>query len=95
MYAHRNEDVVNMRPTLHGKQDAIHVGDPSYNAMKTVDKKKSETHSKEQKWNEYKNIAQFMGMSVLDFSKWILCASPSDLEEMLQNYKKKRKRSKG
>ncbi|ONK74906.1 uncharacterized protein A4U43_C03F11330 [Asparagus officinalis] len=101
VYTHRNEDVVNIGPRLQGKQDVdtIHEVDTFKNTVKTTDKsqdamnvnKELKTYSREQKRNEYRDIAEFMGMGVLEFSKWILSASPSDRDEMLQNYKKKKK----
>ena len=104
VYAHRNDDVVNMGAGLQGKQDTaiINEENTSKTSIKTTDKsrdainvnKKVETYSLEQKRMEYINIAEFMGMGVLEFSKWILSASPSECNEILQNYKKKKKRTK-
>lgn len=100
VYAHRNEDVVNMGP---GLQDTIaHKNDSSKTTIKTKDKsrdatdvyKKRKPPSKEQKRSEFRLIAQYVGMGELEFSKWLLSASPSEQNEMLQNYKKKKRKMK-
>ncbi|KAJ6808693.1 switch 2 [Iris pallida] len=102
VYTHRNEEIVNMRPGFQGNVDttSTHGDSTAKRPLGTRDKsqnpidvnKKSVPYSKEQKQKEYRNIAQHMGMGLLEFSNWLLSASPSDRDEMLQNYKKKKRK---
>jgi DNA excision repair protein ERCC-6-like 2 len=48
--------------------------------------------SLEQKRKEFSRVASFMGMDDLEFSKWLLAASPVQRSEVLQQYKRKRNR---
>jgi len=48
--------------------------------------------SLEQKRKEFSCVASFMGMDDLNFSKWLLAASPVQRSEVLQKYKMKKKR---
>lgn len=42
---------------------------------------------KRDKTKLYSLLAQFIGMSELEFSKWLLSASPSEREKLLADYK--------
>lgn len=102
LYAHRNEEVVNMGPGFKGKNDATiaHEDDAMKTLIKKTDKrlvttdvsKNGKPFSREQKRKEFRCIAQYMGMGELEFSKWLLSASHWERNEMLQNYKKKKKK---
>ncbi|RWW26416.1 hypothetical protein GW17_00009191 [Ensete ventricosum] len=98
VYAHRNENVVNMGPGVLGQKVA---GTHGNFTGKTWSKTRSNSmeriynmgrlSSEQQKRNEFRSIAHNMGMEELQFSKWVLSASPSQRVEVLQNYKKKKK----
>ncbi|RWW45300.1 hypothetical protein BHE74_00048873 [Ensete ventricosum] len=98
VYAHRNENVVNMGPGVLGQKVA---GTHGNFTGKTWSKTRSNSmeriynmgrlSSEQQKRNEFRSIAHNMGMEELQFSKWVLSASPSRRVEVLQNYKKKKK----
>jgi len=107
VYAHRNEDVVNSRTNerekggtdetvqssleeLHSKNETKHtVMEKSYSLEEK--RKVARSYSLEQKRKEFSCIASFMGMDDLEFSKWLLSASPLQRSEVLQNYKRKKK----
>ncbi|XP_066368083.1 switch 2-like isoform X1 [Miscanthus floridulus] len=107
VYAHRNEDVVNSRTNerekggtdetvqssleeLHSKNETKHtVMEKSYSLEEK--RKVARSYSLEQKRKEFSRIASFMGMDDLEFSKWLLSASPLQRSEVLQNYKRKKK----
>ncbi|URE20221.1 SNF2 family N-terminal domain [Musa troglodytarum] len=98
LYAHRNENVVNMGPGILGQKVA---GTHENFSGKTLSKTRGNSSeriynmgrltSEQQKRNEFRSIAHNMGMEELEFSKWLLSASPSQRIEVLQNYKKKKK----
>jgi hypothetical protein len=48
-------------------------------------------YSLEQKRKQFSRIASFMGMDDLEFSKWLLAASPIQRSEVLQKFKRKKK----
>ncbi|KAG1347415.1 Switch 2 [Cocos nucifera] len=94
-------DVVNMGPGLQGKNDAAitHENSTMKTSINKTDKrsvttdisKNGKPSSREQKRKEFRCIAQYMGMEELEFSRWLLSASHWERNEMLQNYKKKKK----
>ncbi|TVU46435.1 hypothetical protein EJB05_05972 [Eragrostis curvula] len=95
VYAHRNEDVVNMRTS--GRNDC--AIDRTVQSSSEELENKPETkrlavmpksYSMKQKREEFSRIASFMDMSDLEFSKWLLSASPLERSEVMQNYKRKK-----
>lgn len=45
---------------------------------------------------EYERIAEGRGMGAMEFSRWVLAASPSERQQVLaEYYKRKRKKRKG
>lgn len=104
MYAHRNEDVVNMK--MGGNRGGIstHEDDTSKTfPTKAADRSHERKHVKlrggepslaHQKRREFSRIARYMNMGELEFSKWLLSAPYLERMEMLQNYKKKNKKKK-
>ncbi|XP_072958335.1 switch 2 isoform X3 [Typha angustifolia] len=100
VYAHRNEDIVNMR--IGGNSDVMTTSkdDIMKAPMEATDRNQERRHVHmkeesllaEQKRKEFRRIASFMGMDELEFSKWLLSASPLQRDEMLHNYKKKKRR---
>ncbi|GJN23858.1 hypothetical protein PR202_gb11548 [Eleusine coracana subsp. coracana] len=97
VYAHRNEDVVNMR--TNGRNDCA-IDQMIQSSAEELENKHETTklsvmaksYSMEQKKEEFSRIASFMGMSDLEFSKWLLTASPQQRSEVLKNYKRKKNR---
>ncbi|KAF5203379.1 Switch [Thalictrum thalictroides] len=96
VYAHRNEDIVNLGPELPGKKDVnISTVEHSTHTSKIrhADRmlsvvKKDNSLIKEQKRKQYSLLAQFMGMGEIEFSKWILSSSRSEQAKLLRRYKK-------
>lgn len=48
--------------------------------------------SNDRKKSKYRLLAQFMGMGELEFSKWLLSATPSNRERVLRDYKKRKEK---
>nr|CAB3499135.1 unnamed protein product [Digitaria exilis] len=114
VYAHRNEDVVNMGTNgrvkdrtdetvessseeLQSKHEIKHTVKAKCSSLEQKIKveqkmKVTNSYSLEQKRKEFSQIASFMGMDDLEFSKWLLAASPLQRSEALQKYKRKKKR---
>ncbi|TXG55126.1 hypothetical protein EZV62_020382 [Acer yangbiense] len=101
VYAHRNEDIINNQPGIQEKIEASIPWDDSSSQPHIPSKKKRKTDganskdelssSKDWKKTEYKLLAQFMGTGVIEFSKWVLSATPLEREKVLQDYKKRKK----
>lgn len=96
MYAHRNEDIVNTRTNERNNcatdecAQSLSEGLQSKKEIKHMDKAKS--YSVEQKRKEFSRVASCMGMNDLAFSRWLLSVSPLQRHEVLENYRKKKKR---
>lgn len=96
VYAHRNEDIVNMRTNERNNcardecAQSLSEGRQSKKEIKHMDKAKS--YSVDQKRKEFSRIASCMGMNDLAFGKWLLSVSPLQRHEVLENYRKKKKR---
>ncbi|KAJ0982923.1 hypothetical protein J5N97_011178 [Dioscorea zingiberensis] len=98
VYAHRNEEVVNMGPSEEGKSDEeikprdnTQISPKTRESIDAVGFCKRKQPTKQQKLREYNRIAQYMGMEIFQFSRWILSAYSLELDQMLQKYKKKKK----
>lgn len=72
-------------------EDNSHEIDDSSNTANKRRKIRHPAGSEERKRKEFSRVAAFMGMREIEFSKWVLSASPLERHEMLQNYKKKKK----
>ncbi|OVA00383.1 SNF2-related [Macleaya cordata] len=105
VYTHRNEDIVNVGPGLQGKNDVTMpetdsikpecvptLGRRYPNSNPDVSEKEVPV-SKRQKKSQYSLLAQFMGMSEVVFSKWLLSASNSEREKVLRDYKKQKEKN--
>ncbi|KAF3332904.1 Switch 2 [Carex littledalei] len=96
IYAHRNEDVVNMGITkthiFVSTEDNGHEVDGSSNTANESHQIRHPAGREERKRKEFSRVASFMGMREIEFSKWVLSASPLERQEMLENYKKKKKK---
>lgn len=100
VYAHRNEDIVNVRPGMQGEMD---IGIPVNGSLSqphlVTKKSKPEVSGKEnissitdRKRSQYSLLAQFMGMGELQFSKWLLSATPLEREKVLRDYKRRKEK---
>lgn len=64
---------------------------PAAVKRKLSDKSLKECNSttRDQKKAKYKLIAQFKGMNELEFSRWVISATPSEREKVLRDFKKR------
>ncbi|XP_020578649.1 switch 2 [Phalaenopsis equestris] len=93
LYAHRNEDIVNMGPHYHGNPDSITADEQ--NISKLLFKQHVvKSCTREQKRDEFGKIAQYKGMELLQFCKWILSAAPTELKQLLKDYQKRKRKRK-
>ncbi|XP_058217684.1 switch 2 [Rhododendron vialii] len=101
LYAHRNEDIVNSGPGTQGKNE---VGMPkkdgiTQSRLPTVRRKSDAVCGKEnaaasiksRKKSQYSLLAQFMNMGEVEFSKWLMSATPAERERVLQDFKREEK----
>ncbi|XP_059283339.1 switch 2 [Lycium ferocissimum] len=106
VYAHRYEDIVNLGPAKikEKKGETVHL-DYSLHQPKfsTVGKRKSDTITgkenvgtvnaiKMRKKSQYSHLARFMGMEEVQFSKWLLSATPAEREKVLKDYRKRKEK---
>ncbi|CAK9145858.1 unnamed protein product [Ilex paraguariensis] len=101
VYAHRNEDIVNFGHGLQGKKDLSmsqetlrQTYSPTVGRRKTdtIDGKENTGSTKMQKKGQYSRLAQFMGMGEVEFSKWLLSATPLEREKVLRGYKRRKEK---
>ncbi|XP_059663176.1 switch 2 [Cornus florida] len=100
VYAHRNEDVVNCGPGVQREEKvSIHQNDslrqPGFAAagrrkLDAAGGKENAASSKLRKKSQYSLLSQFMGMEEVEFSKWLLSATPAERDKVLRDYKKRR-----
>ncbi|XP_031255317.1 switch 2 isoform X1 [Pistacia vera] len=104
LYAHRNEDVVNNQPDIQEKLELRIPKDNSSRQPQIPIKKKRKlddangnniSSSKDWKKVQYSLLARFMGMGEVEFSKWVLSASPLEREQVLQDFKKRKEKPDG
>ncbi|KNA16495.1 hypothetical protein SOVF_088640 isoform A [Spinacia oleracea] len=98
LYSHRNEHIINFGPggrVSETKDRATPTNDlkephicPSIGAKQLSS---GSERNKENKKMEFSLIAQFMGMTEIEFSRWVISAAPFDREEVLHDYKRRRK----
>ncbi|KAF5732568.1 switch 2 [Tripterygium wilfordii] len=101
VYAHRNEDIVNLGASTQGRievsfSQSQSLAEPCFPPVckrkrDGVAVKKHVLSSKDQKKIQYSLIAKSMCMDEIEFSKWVLSATPLEREKLLQHYYKKRK----
>ncbi|KAK9285315.1 hypothetical protein L1049_024506 [Liquidambar formosana] len=102
VYTHRNEDIVNFGPGIQRKEevsipqnDSLKQPSIPFLGKRKADKvggKEKATSSKDWKRSQYSLLAQSMGMGVVEFSKWLLSATPLDREKALRDFKKRREK---
>ncbi|KAH7862100.1 hypothetical protein Vadar_034773 [Vaccinium darrowii] len=104
LYAHRNEDIINSGP---GTQEKNEVSMPQNDGIKqsrlpvmrksdaVCGKENTAATTKLRKKSQYSLLAQFMNMGEVEFSKWLMSATPAERERVLQDFKRKGKVSDG
>ncbi|KAK6252921.1 hypothetical protein QUC31_014641 [Theobroma cacao] len=95
LYAHRNEDIVNSGPGIQQKkvvtEDDNLKRDSNYSWKRKSDGEENVLSSRDHKKIQYGRLAQFKGMGVVEFSRWVLCATPLERESLLVDYKRRKK----
>ncbi|KAK9078755.1 hypothetical protein SSX86_002813 [Deinandra increscens subsp. villosa] len=90
VYAHRNEDIISHE---HGYDVRQEVGTTqSFPTKKHVGEKGNVSLRRERKLKQFRLLASFMGMQVVEFSKWFLSASFAEREQALRNYKRRKEK---
>ncbi|KAJ9562932.1 hypothetical protein OSB04_008092 [Centaurea solstitialis] len=94
VYAHRNEDIISHGRERDEKQE---VGtstqiQPHLPHKPTVLSENGNGSSRAHKMKQYRLVAKFMGMEVVEFSKWVLSASVVERKRVLQNYRRRKRR---
>ncbi|KAI3499090.1 hypothetical protein L1887_34883 [Cichorium endivia] len=93
VYAHRNEDIIS-----HGRGCNVtqEVGTSTeIPILPPVPKKKPaprENGNGSRKMKQYRLVARFMGMEVVEFSKWFLSASVGERERVLRDFKRRKEK---
>ncbi|XWS39451.1 hypothetical protein CRYUN_Cryun18bG0055000 [Craigia yunnanensis] len=97
LYAHRNEDIVNSRPGIQQKIKVVVTEadnlrrDANASWKRKSDGEEIAVSTREWKKIKYGRLAQFKGMGVVEFSRWVLSASLSERESVLQDYKRRKR----
>lgn len=99
VYSHRNEHVVNCGPTAEVKMnltvaESNDLKQPHLSRkrkLQDVGVKENVSSSKDWKKIQFGLLAKFMGMDELEFSQWVLSATPAKREKVLQEFKLKKK----
>jgi len=97
VYAHRNEDVVNIRTQEHNEKDdgtREECVEILSEGLKSKKHKESTGRAKfcsveDQKWKEFSRVASSVGMNDLEFSRWLLSISPLQRQQVLDSHTKK------
>ncbi|KDP24110.1 hypothetical protein JCGZ_25767 [Jatropha curcas] len=97
LYAHRNENIINFGHGIKKKNDEsfpeninVAVSSKQRRKLDDADEKENGSSSKNRKRIQYGLLAQFKGMGEIEFSKWVLSATPSERENMLEEFKKRK-----
>lgn len=97
LYAHRNEDIVNSRPGIQQNikevinEDDNLIRDANASRKRRLDGEGNVESTRELKKIQYGRLAQFKGMGMVEFSKWVLSATPRERERVLQDYDRRKK----
>ncbi|XP_013605842.1 PREDICTED: switch 2 isoform X1 [Brassica oleracea var. oleracea] len=98
VYAHRNEDIINGgRAATSTSSQRFNVERDSNENLEYADQKKKKRKGgseeegicfskRERKREKYKMLAEFKGMEIMEFSRWVLSASPFVREKILQEF---------
>ncbi|GLU06402.1 hypothetical protein SLE2022_234420 [Rubroshorea leprosula] len=102
VYFHRNEDIVNSGPGFQEKKEVNFAPDDDQRPDTCVAGKRQKRKpdhvenvlpARDRKKIQYGLLADFKGMDVVEFSKWVLSATPAERERVLENFKKRKKRT--
>ncbi|XP_076937822.1 switch 2-like [Bidens hawaiensis] len=98
VYAHRNEDIISHKhgcdvDMMQEVPTQIHSSLPRHMAKKKYDEKANTSLRRAHKIKQFRRLATFMGMQVVEFSKWFLSASLVEREQALRKYKRRRDRT--
>lgn len=99
LYSHRYEDIVNLGPGSEVSKTDVPGPDnglkevqlPAVRVAKQITGMNKNLSSRESKKRQFSQIAQFMGMTETEFSKWIMSAASCEREKVLRDYRKRRK----
>lgn len=95
MYLHRNEDIVNSGPGFQEKKEVNFAPDTCVvgkRQKRKPDRVENVLPARDRKKIQYGLLAEFKGMDLVEFSKWVLSATPAERERMLENFKKRKQR---
>lgn len=104
MYAHRYEDIVNVGPGIQGKLEEGGIakndsrGRPTMTSAaqrrkpNSTSEKENSSSMNDRKRAEYSRLARFAGMGEIEFSKWLISATPMEREKVLREYKKRKEK---
>lgn len=98
VYAHRNEDVINSRPGSNEVNIFENVSQYSENPIRgrrksdSLGGKENAMSSKTWKKHQFTLMARSMNMGEVEFSRWLLSATPTDRENALREYKKRKEK---
>lgn len=102
VYAHRNEDIISHGRGCNVIQEVdtstqIPIFPPVPKNKKqpitiTVTHSDNESGKASRKMKQYRLVARFMGMEVVEFSKWVLSASVSERERVLRDFKRRKEK---
>ncbi|XP_024988466.1 switch 2 isoform X2 [Cynara cardunculus var. scolymus] len=91
VYAHRNEDIISHGRECDAKQEVTTstLIQPCFPQKPTVLSEKGNGSLRTHKMKQYRMVAKFMGMEVVEFSKWVLSASVLERKRVLRDYKRR------
>ncbi|CAN6706632.1 unnamed protein product [Malus baccata var. baccata] len=103
VYAHRNEDIVNYGPGTQGTTEMTipqngSLVDPGIHVSRKkkldgIGGKENFPSPMDQKRIQYSRLSKFMGLGELEFSKWVMSATPMERERALGDFRKRKKKT--
>ncbi|XP_068303418.1 switch 2 isoform X2 [Pyrus communis] len=102
VYAHRNEDIVNYGPGTQGTTELTipngSLVDPGIHVSRKkkldgIGGKENFPSPMDQKRIQYSRLSKFMGLGELEFSKWVISATPMERERVLGDFRKRKKKT--
>lgn len=103
VYAHRNEDIVNYGPGTQGTTEITipqngSLVDPGIHVSRKkkldgIGGKENFPSPMDQKRIQYSRLSKFMGLGELEFSKWVISATPMERERVLVDFRKRKKKT--
>ncbi|KAJ8764653.1 hypothetical protein K2173_006977 [Erythroxylum novogranatense] len=90
LYAHRNDEVINVVNLP--KKKIARTSAEDYE-IATIKQRKKQADDKGRKKKHYVRLSQSLGLGEVEFSKWVLSASPYEREQVLRDYKKRKEKA--